>query len=40
MIFIDLLGIIIFCLAIWFYWPVLRWYFKGIRKDFQDKKDQ
>ena len=32
MIFIDLFGIIVFCLAVWLYWPILKWYYKELRR--------
>lgn len=34
---IDILGVVAFFGAIWLYWPVLKWYYKDIRKQFKDK---
>jgi len=36
MLFIDLLGFIVFLLCMWLYWPVLKHEFKQLRKVYKD----
>jgi hypothetical protein len=33
---IDFLGLVVFVGAVWIHWPVLKWYYQDIRKQFKD----